>query len=350
MAEKQNKYTYEEVAEKIKNFKIAEKGKPKDLSALTNIFCKLQYIRSLKSDEAERLLNDCFSKTGENYWKFLLDTFSRLFYNNPLNDSKKKKSANIILCVLLKAIENKFGETLDKNTLRKIITENDPVQIKNFASELEESVPFGKEEFLALLYMLIMLYGSKFLVQNRDCGMINIEKCFLELYSLPDSKDKYLVKAIINAMKGSNSRVNFYPFVGLYDGTARRIMELEEKIATQEKLIYAKKEEIRIQHSEIINMQDNARMLVADIKNKEMQISSLENELKMGKDQNEFNENLYQKQYETLKTEFIKDLRKKLFLELQGLEDLSDSLSEEKKNKIQRRLENIQKILLKEEN
>lgn len=343
------KFTYEEIVETIESLKFSGSSKSKDLVKLTNAFCKLQNIRSLSSEEVEKLFDVSLKKAGENDWKFLLEVFSRLFYKYDLKyGPKKNRPVNTIFSSLQKAVENKFGDGLDKDALNKIVIENDPLQIKNFAQELEKSTDLKDEEFLALLYMLFMLYCNRLLSQNNS--LLNIVKCLLELYGIPDPKDKYCVKAIVSVLKGPNPRVDLYPFIGLYDGTSLKLSQLEEGIDDQRKIVEIQKAEALSLRSEIGSLQTRMSALSADVHEKEKQIASLESDLAARKDQNEFNENLYQKQFETLKTEYVKKIKRDLRLELQGIEDLADALPDGLKGKIQRRLENIQKILLKEEN
>ena len=62
---------------------------------------------------------------------------------------------------------------------------------------------------------------------------------------------------------------------------------------------------------------------------------------------NEFNENLYKQQYISLKNELIEKLKNDLQPEIEGLETIAESLSEVQKERIQRRITRIYKLLQK---
>ena len=71
-----------------------------------------------------------------------------------------------------------------------------------------------------------------------------------------------------------------------------------------------------------------------------MQISALE-------DRNIFNENLYRRKFENSKQVLAQDISKDISLEIMGIEDILESVPENKRVKIQRRLDNIDRILSK---
>lgn len=344
MASEQKKLTYEEIVEKISGLAFTEKNKTKDLVSLINTFCGLQKTKIGSLEEIESLFDVCVSKAGENDWKFLLEVFSRLFYKY---DPTKKKPVNTILFGLYKTIVKKFRDVLDENALKNAVASHDPVAIKDLAETLESSGKFGDAEFLALLFMLLMLACNR-LSSNRDTDILLIERCIFERYGTRNPKDKYFIKIIVNALKGPNVRADLYPFVGLYEGASQEILQLEgerEKLSTG---VAERDAKIQALLSELAGLQNKIRGLNADIDTKTARIVSLENELNAKTDQNVFNENLYQKQYETLKKSFVKNLKKSIQLELQGIEDLTEILPDSTRSKIQRRLDNIYKIMQKE--
>lgn len=344
MASKQKKLTYEEVVEKIGGLAFTEKSKAKDFVLLINTFCGLQKVKIGSPEEIESLFDVCVSKAGENDWKFLLEVFSRLFYKYDLT---KKKPVNTILFGLYKTIVKKFGDGLDENALKNVVVSHDPVAIKDLAETLESSAKFGEEEFLALLFMLLMLTCNR-LSSNRDFDILLIERCIFERYSTRNPKDKYCIKIIVNALKGPNARSDLYPFVGLYEGASQEISQLEGEREKLSNRLAEQGAKIQSLLSDLADLQNKIRDLNAEVDSKETHIVSLEKELNAKIDQNEFNENLYQKQYETLKRSFVKSLKKNIQLELQGIEDLTEILPDGTKSKIQRRLNNIYKIMQKE--
>ncbi len=344
MASKPKKLTYEEIVEKISGLAFTEKSEAKDLVSLINTFCCLQKAKIGSSEDIGSLFDICVSKAGENDWKFLLEVFSRLFYKYDLT---KKKPVNTILFGLYKTIVKKFGDVLDENALKNAAVSHDPAAIKDFAKRLERSAKFGEEEFLALLFMLLMLTCNR-LSSNRDSDILLIERSIFELYGTGNSKDKYFIKTIVNALKGSNVRSDLYPLVGLYEGASQEILQLEEEREKLSNRLTEQDAKIQSLLSELSALQNKIRNLNAGIDEKDARIVSLENELQEITDRSEYKEILYKKQYETLKKSFVKNLKKSIQLELQGIEDLTESLSDSTRSKIQRRLDNIYKIMQKE--
>ena len=84
-----------------------------------------------------------------------------------------------------------------------------------------------------------------------------------------------------------------------------------------------------------------------EIKDKETKIEELNLLVSKTDDRNEYNENLYRQQFLSLKRSLVDKLKKDLQLEIEGLEDIADTLSDAQREKIQRRIDRIYKILQK---
>ena len=344
MAPKKEKLTFREIEETVEALKFTEKSKPKDLTSLINEFCKLQNV-ACGTEELECLLEACVEKAGENDWKFLLEVFSRLFYKY---DPTKKKPVNGILYGLYKTVVKKFGGALDETVLKMAVVSRDPAVIKDFAEKLQSASERKGTEFLALLFLLLMLSCNR-LSQNKNSDLLLIERCLCEQYGARDAKDKYFIKTMAGALKGANAQAGLYSFTVLYEGTPQYISQLVEENKRQAVILDGQSAKIKALLSESDGLRNEIKALNAGIDNQNARIVSLEQELNAKADENEFNENLYQKQFETLKSSFVRNLKKKIHLELTGIEELADDLPDSAKSKIQRRLDNIYKIMQKED-
>jgi len=342
---KQKKLTYAEITEKIDSLQFSEKSKSKDSITLTNAFCKLKDVKDIKESEIEILLNTCIVKVDNDYWKFLLDVFSRLFYKASVT---KNKAVDKILFHLGKVIEKKFDGYLDRNVLNKVINENGKIEyIKAYISGLQKSTEFEQNEYIALIFMLLLLIANKLLGQDKINGIRNIEKAIFELYGVPDKNDKFYIKQITKSLIENKAAVLFYSFIGMYEGTTLRIANLEDENAQLKSIVRDRNQDIALLNSSITQLRNQIEVLSQQIEDKISEIVTLQKDLEAGTNRNEYNENLYKKQYETLKKGFIEKLKKDLQLEIQGLEDLADLLPDSSRSKIQRRIDNIYKIIQK---
>lgn len=75
------------------------------------------------------------------------------------------------------------------------------------------------------------------------------------------------------------------------------------------------------------------------------ELQELQKEIVRLRELDEFNENMYKQRFIQLKKSFSDALLKKIGLELLGLEDIADMSEEPIKHKLQRRIDNIHKII-----
>ncbi len=83
----------------------------------------------------------------------------------------------------------------------------------------------------------------------------------------------------------------------------------------------------------------------SEIENKDGTISDLKNELDEAKSMFQFETNKYVQQYETLKSSLMRDLKRELNFEFEGIQDIIASIPDDKKLKIERRLNRIEDLL-----
>ena len=346
MAKKQQKkLTYAEIIEKIDSLQFTDKSKSKDFITLTNTFCKLKDVKGLKEDEIESLIEKCLEKTNRDYWKFLLEVFSRFFYKSSV---AKNKTEDKVLFAICGVIIRRFGIDLDRNLLNQTIIENNKAQfVKSYILNLQQSTGLEQNEFIALAFILFILTANRILMQDRESGIRNIEKYIFELYGTPDKNDKFYIKSITKSLEEDKVGVLFYSFVGMYEGATSQISNLEDEKMRLQQVIGDKNQEITSLNSSVGQLNNQIKMLNEQLQINDSTIASLQKDLEAGSNRNEYNENLYKKQYESLKKGFIEKLKKDLKLEIQGLEDLADLLPDSSKIKIQRRIDNIYKILQK---
>ena len=184
-------------------------------------------------------------------------------------------------------------------------------------------------------------------MQDRESGIRNIEEYIFELYGIPDKNDKFYIKTITKSLEEDKAKTLFYSFVGMYEGTTNQISSLEDEKGRLQLVIGDKNQEITSLNLSIEKLHNQIETQNEQLQINDSTIASLQKDLEAGSNRNEYNENLYKKQYESLKKGFIEKLKKDLKLEIQGLEDLADLLPDSSKIKIQRRIDNIYKILQK---
>ncbi len=344
-SKQQKKLTYAEITEKIDSLAFTDKSKSKDFITLTNTFCKLKNIKGIEEDEIKILLDNCIKKTNNDYWKFLLEVFSRFFYKS---SATKNKVVDKILLHLRKKIEEKFDVHLDKNALNQAICENKKSEyIRTYIVNLQKSAGFDQNEYIALVFMLLLLTADRLLTQDKDVGIRNIEKCIFELYGVSDKNDKFFIKSIAKSLAENKAIALFYSFVGTYEGATLQISNLEDEKRILESVVCDRNQEITLLNASIEQLRNQLETSNQQVQDNNLKIAELQKDLEAGTNRNEYNENLYKKQYESLKKGFIEKLKKDLKLEIQGLEDLADLLPDSSKSKIQRRIDNIYKILQK---
>lgn len=325
------------------------KSSAKDINKIANIFGRIQDVKDIKNEEINTLFEKAIALSSDSSWEFLLEVYSR-FYNRLKvkkqkiivtlleNEVKKRISpfldAGDLLCIINDYKNNSYSEVLDKKL----------DEFDGFCNEKK----YSKQEAISYVYAVLLMEANKLSVDSYDI-IIKIERRLFARFANSESNDPLFVKNIKKSLSNGKFAEKFKEITHLYDGIDVELTNLHTENESKTKAIYNK-------ISEISELNDTVDKLSNDLEQKELlidnqcsQIADLELALKKTKDLNEYNENLYKQQFISLKHNLVWSLKHDLSLEIEGLEDIADTLSDIQKEKIQRRIDRIYKIINKVE-
>lgn len=337
---------FDEIKSKIKELKFNEKSEKKDFVEMISLFSSLREIKEIEEFEIKELFNYSIEKLGDNYWKFILEIFGKTFYDTKSKFSKKVES------LIKNCIEISLSDIFDQNSINLIISnlvsDDGYFQLKNYISTtlLKKNNEKSKQlEYNSLFYVLILL-RIKIQYPNLNTTIIkNAQKAFIESLSFEDKEDYLSVKRNIRALLKNEFKTKFYDTSFLYIGQTDKINNLNKDIENLNSIIDTKNKKITNLNIELKQKEEEINLLKNDLSNKLKLIESLQQDLNETNNRNDFDKNRYEQQYKTLKKTFIDKLKSDLKLDIQGIEDISEGLSENTCSKIQRRIDNIYKTL-----
>lgn len=346
MSNKKNKkeYTFDSLSQELDSI---QQSKKKDIKKISDVFGRVQDVKGIKKEEIEQLFLKSISASDKNSWEFLLEIYSR-FYNR----FKAKKQKEIIQLI----------ETEIKKRLDSFITSNDITSIaSSIANEgksglLEECFDkvdvFCKEkdyltqEVIAYLYVVLLIEARRIYSPN-DVIVAKIERTIFIRFAKGDNSDPLFVKGIKKSLLDGKFAEKFKEITYLYDGVDEELAKLKEDNRSKKEIIFSKSAEIRDLKENILKLNDEISRKSQEVKDKETKIAELNLLVSKIDDRNEYNENLYKQQFLSLKRSLVDKLKKDLQLEIEGLEDIADTLSDAQREKVQRRIDRIYKILQK---
>lgn len=345
MSKKNKKeYTFDELSQELD---AIQQLKKKDIKKISDVFGRIQDVKGIKKEEIEQLFFKAISASGKNSWEFLLEIYSR-FYNR----IKAKKQKEIIQLI----------ETEIKKRLDSLVMPNDVTSIvSSIANDgksdlLKECFDkfdgFCKEkgylvqEAIAYLYV-VFLIEARSKDPSNNAIVTKIERMIFIKFAKSNNTDPLFVKSVKKSLIDGNFSEKFKEKTYLYDGVDEELAHLKEDNSYKKEIISSKLVEIKELKENISRLNDEISIKSQEINDKEDKIAELELLVRKTDDRNEYNENLYKQQFLSLKRSLVDKLKKDLQLEIEGLEDIADTLSDAHKEKVQRRIDRIYKILQK---
>lgn len=331
----------------IQQLEQLQKSEKTEIYKLSDVFGRVQDVKSIKSEEIERLFNESMKIAQKDSWKFILEVYSR-FYSR-----KKVKAGTLIVSLLEKEIKDRLKAFIDSEEINVIVSsiynetgfslfQKKLINIEEFCKENN----YSKCELIVYLY-LILLISSKKMYPSDNKNTIILERVFFSKFAEADEHDPFFVKSIKKYFFDDKYPLKFKELTYLYDGVDEELKTLRFEKERKQATIINQMAEIKELSGEITNLNGvllEKEQLITD-KNKE--IEDLKQLVSKVDNRNEYNENLYKQQFLDLKRNLVEKLKKDLQLEIEGLEDIADTLNDVQKVKIQRRIDRIYKILQK---
>ncbi len=337
-------FTFRELESEL--ISIQTSGK-KDIKKISDIFCRVYNIKEITKEEVEKLFFKAINVSDNNSWKLLLEIYSRSY-----NRAKSKKQKGIIQLVEIE-IKNRISSFISVNEINTVITSVlDDGRCDLFIGYLDKIDEFCEEkelpqqEMVAYLYIIILIIVRK-LYPNESGAEIKVERLFFAKFAKNDKNDPLFVKNIKKSFFDDRFDIKFKEMIYLYDGVEDEVSKLKADNNRKTEIIFTKTEEISKLKEESFNLNNEILKINQVKKERETEIDNLRLLVAKTNDRNEYNENLYKQQFNSLKRSLVEKLKKDIQLEIEGLEDIADTLSDMQREKIQRRIDRIYKILQK---
>lgn len=345
MSTKKNikEYTFEILNQELDS---VQQSKKKDIKKISDIFGRTQDVKGITAEEIEKLFFKSIDVSDKNSWEFLLEIYSR-FYNR--TKAKKQKE---ILQLIDTEIKKRLDPFITVNNINSVVTsaigcdqsdlsEDTFNKFDDFCKEKNYSI----QEGIAYLYVTLLIAARR--ISSSNDSVAKIERKIFSRFAEGDKNDPLFVKSIKKSLFDGKFAEKFKEITYLYDGFDEELTRLTKECNSKGEIISSKSTEIRDLKENISKLNDEISQKSLEIKDKESKITDLELALNKANDRNEYNENLYKQQFLSYKRNLSDKLKKELQLEIEGLEDISDTLSAVQKEKIQRRIDRIYKIIQK---
>lgn len=346
MSSKKNtkQYTYESLCAELD---VLQQSNKTDAKKISDIFGRIQDIKSLKNAEMESLFYKVINISGKEAWAFLLETYSR-FYNR----TKVKKQKEIIQLIEIE-IKNRLASLFTPSDIDAIIT----ATVKNGSCTLLEEKfdkieGFCKEqdyflqEVIAYIYIYLLVVAKKRYPSN-DSLAIKLEKALFLRFGKGDKNDPLFVKDIKKALFDGKYAEKFMEITHLYSDIDNELAQLRIENDKNKELVRSKSVKIGALNEEVLHLSNKLARKNQEVVDYEEKIKALAASIKKLEDRNEYDENLYKQQFVSLKRNLVEQLKKDLELEIEGLEDIADTLNDIQKEKVQRRIARIYKAIQK---
>ena len=342
---KKNKkaWTYEELVTELQAVKNSKKV---EINKIANIFGRIKDCKGVKKEDIETLFRASMEKSGDDGWKFLLEVYSR-FYNKGA-----AKNIDKIISLIKNETESKLGSVLSIDEINSAILEMKSGEGRKKLEKLCSSIKPKKEKEpiiidIALLYIFLLIKTKELIPMDFSEQIRVIERIFFECFAKDVKNDPLFVKEMKDSIISGTAFEKMREMTHLYQGVEDVLAELQENNERDRLTIKEKIARIVQLENHIAELEEVCRQNNLLIQNQQNQIAELNRLLTETDNRNEFNENMYEQQFQSLKRSFIEKVKKGLKLEVDGLEDIAEGLDENQRKKIQRRIDNIYKFLQK---
>lgn len=346
MSKKKNKkeYTFDSLCQEMDS---VQQIKKQDIKKISDIFGRVKDIKGIKKEEIEILFSKAINLSDKNSWEFLLEVYSR-FYNR----TKVKKQKEVIKLIeeeIIKRLDS-FVDSSINSIVSNIANEGKSDALEKGFNKLDsfcKEKGYLKQEVIAYLYVAMLISARGLYSSNNDAIIAKVERKIFVEFAKEDKADPLFVKNVKKSLIEGRFGEKFKEITYLFDGVDDELIQLKEDNKVKKEIITSKLSEVNGLRDDVSRLEDEISKKTQEIKNKEEKIIELELLVSKTDDRNEYNENLYKQQFLSLKRNLVEKLKKDLQLEIEGLEDIADTLSDAQKEKVQRRIGRIYKILQK---
>lgn len=323
----------------------------KDLKKIADVFGRIQEIKSISFDDIEKLFICAKEKAQGEFWKVILEIYSR-FYNR-----NKVKVSSAVISLIKTEIKERLSKIIDvevlEHAIREIDSDNELRLITEIVSLVKEKVKESNAENLIAPEVISYLYVYC-LIEIKSCYVSDylekatkVERCLFSAFACEDKNDPLFVKSVRRAIVEDRYAEKFMEMTHLYGGVLEEITQLYAINQKRAEIIGNNAEEINMLKNKIDLLQQNIEEKAQYIQECEEQISELKTDMHKADNRNEYNENLYKQQFLALKKSLIDKIKNDLKLEIDGIENIAENLSDVQRERIQRRLVRISKVLQK---
>lgn len=346
-----------EIRKAIENADYSGAKKTAASAKITSALAQIKNVPTRVSEgEIASLFDLSYMKFGDDSFKFLLKMFietvkmrkqkSSLYvkeisivFNKKLNDISKIKIKEL-------DISDEFFERFD--FIQPNDFENDPYYFKNLVSEIfqtQKSKSKSREEVESLLYVYIMSLKYK---EKDFAGLsLRLERALTEDLSQQNIKsiEKHLWSDIPKILVSKKPRPQLEKLSFLYFGQNDQITKLYLKTNYLQKSLDEAQDNLNEANKQIkLLLGEKEYLEKTKIINQE-KISVLQKDNLDNQNRLDFEKNKFEMQFINSKDEFISHLKKRLKLEVQGMEDIVQNYSDKEKTMLNRRINNIYLIL-----
>ncbi len=346
MAKDQTALTYSEAIEALhqdmnrkKAFEVLERYKKQ---------------KKIDSKEELNLLAQIKVLISDEWYLFLLQVYVDIIkkkgvYDNTiepyiLNECREK-------LVFLKALEQEetssgvpFNETSNyKETFFQFIQNAKEQNILRSPSGNNEN----EQNLLAILYLYLMIQFDEKQDLKYPFIPLQIERSILECFSSVDNKviDTSLYSSIPRSILKNQYAKQFHDCAYLYDNFRVENDRLFERLQKKHDEIERLNAQLQKQNAEIAQLSDNLIDCSEQLADERQKAEEYLQEKKEAEDRLLFEKSRFENQYKSQKKVLAEKYEQQVGLELEGIEDIIEFLSEKEQTAIKRRIDRIRSII-----
>lgn len=340
---------YQEVRDFLKQFKISP-GSNHNRTVFLNSIYYLYFNKLMTTDQE----CDFIKFLNIKYPKGFPDFAIILYAKNMLLAEPKK--------TIFEIIKEVFSEVLDISSLNHFPQKKGDFDsiVNSYFKELfkyikkyfltKDNLGYQQKDIKILIYLY---YAIAFDTEILEFDYyIDFERAFLEYFgNVTPNKVKEKVGKSIPSCLIRGSTKSMIDLCYLYFGTMDKISSLESENKKTTETNNILKESIKDRNEEINLLQNkiaelNHLLIEKDnnIVKCQNDIDNLNKEIEVQKGKTEYNKNILNQQLDTLEDDIKKDILSRISIELNSIYDISTILDEKNAQRIQRRLEKINKM------
>ncbi len=333
--------------------KSIESGSVKSsVKSSVELYLKMQKQKSTP-DDLIVLLNKICTSFPESEMKVLLHIFADM-------NSKGISNQHIFAYILNECIEklNIIGyEKSDMTDFDEIIHLKDsvPESLSYFfecVDNKNKSVKEGKEKnndikIVSYLYLSILIINNQKSLSNSVILFVMMERAFIEHYLISPEKsaEKSVGQCVPRALLSNNYSSDLASLYYLYSDYKKNCKDLKKE---NDELKYENtkiKDTLNINKKKIEDLNSEIDALNTEISHEKNKAEEYETERQNAEDRLKFENNRFEMQTKSIKEGIAGKYKNILGLELEGIEDILDYVSEQARDAIQERLDRMRNIM-----